>query len=44
MFAYNETVNNFGGATMALPLAPNEQNKKFVQDGIEKLKKNQDIN
>jgi hypothetical protein len=31
-------------ATMALPLAPNEQNKKFVQDGIEKLKKNQDIN
>lgn len=31
-------------ASMALPLAPNEVNKKFVQDAIEKLKKGQDIN
>lgn len=31
-------------ATMALPLAPNEPNKKFVSDAIEKLKKGQDIN
>ena len=31
-------------ATMALPLAPNDQNKKFVVDAIEKLKKSTDIN
>jgi hypothetical protein len=27
-----------------LPLAPNEQNKKFVETAIEKLKKGQDMN
>jgi tetratricopeptide (TPR) repeat protein len=31
-------------ANMALPLAPNDANKKFVSDAIEKLKKGQDIN
>jgi tetratricopeptide (TPR) repeat protein len=31
-------------ANMAVNLAPNEQNKKFVQDAIEKLKNSQDIN
>ena len=31
-------------ANMALPKAPNDQNKKFVQDAIEKLGKGQDIN
>ena len=31
-------------ANMALPLAPNEQNKKFVEGAIEKLKKGQDMN
>lgn len=31
-------------ATMALPLAPNEMNKKFVSDAVAKLKKGQDIN
>ena len=31
-------------ATMALPLAPNEPNKQFLQSAIEKLKKGQDIN
>jgi len=31
-------------ASMALPLAPNEPNKKFVSDAIDKLKKGQDIN
>ncbi|MES2882448.1 MAG: DUF2911 domain-containing protein [Bacteroidota bacterium] len=31
-------------ANMALALAPNEPNKKFVADAIEKLKKGQDIN
>ncbi|HEX2606569.1 MAG TPA: DUF2911 domain-containing protein [Flavisolibacter sp.] len=31
-------------AQMALALAPNEPNKKFLNDAIEKLKKGQDIN
>lgn len=31
-------------ATMALPLAPNELNKKFVTDAVDKLKKGEDIN
>jgi tetratricopeptide (TPR) repeat protein len=31
-------------ANMALPLAPNDANKKFVSDAIEKLKKGRDIN
>ena len=31
-------------ASLALPLAPNDLNKKFVSDAIEKLKKGQDIN
>jgi tetratricopeptide (TPR) repeat protein len=31
-------------ANMALPLAPNDANKKFLSDAIEKLKKGQDIN
>ncbi|HEV7621225.1 MAG TPA: DUF2911 domain-containing protein [Flavisolibacter sp.] len=31
-------------ASMALPVAPNDLNKKFVADAIEKLKKSQDIN
>ena len=31
-------------ASMALPLAPNEPNKQFLQAAIEKLKKGQDIN
>jgi hypothetical protein len=31
-------------ASMALPLAPNEPNKKFVTDAIEKLKQGKDIN
>ncbi|MFL5808382.1 MAG: DUF2911 domain-containing protein [Flavisolibacter sp.] len=31
-------------ASMAAPKAPNEQNKKFVMDAIEKLKKGEDIN
>jgi tetratricopeptide (TPR) repeat protein len=31
-------------ANMAVGKAPNEQNKKFVQDAIEKLQKGQDIN
>ncbi len=31
-------------ATMALPFAPNDQNKKFIADAIEKLKKGENIN
>jgi tetratricopeptide (TPR) repeat protein len=31
-------------ANIAVTKAPNDQNKKFVQDAIEKLQKNQDIN
>ena len=31
-------------ANLALPLAPNDQNKKFVEGAIEKLKKGEDIN
>jgi tetratricopeptide (TPR) repeat protein len=31
-------------ANMALPMAPNDLNKKFVVDAIDKLKKGQDIN
>lgn len=31
-------------ANMAIAKAPNDQNKKFVQDAIEKLQKGQDIN
>jgi tetratricopeptide (TPR) repeat protein len=31
-------------ASQALPLAPNEMNKKFLTDAVEKLKKGQDIN
>lgn len=31
-------------ASLALPVAPNELNKKFLTDAVEKLKKGQDIN
>ncbi len=36
--------NSLKHAYMALALAPNEANKKFVADAIEKLKKGEDIN
>jgi tetratricopeptide (TPR) repeat protein len=31
-------------ANLALPMAPNDANKKFISDSIDKLKKGQDIN
>ena len=31
-------------ATLAQPMAPNDANRKFLADAIEKLKKGQDIN